>query len=209
MILVTTYNNEAHRKSITIHPLITCCSQGRALSLCLWVLWGEVLWLLSQISLGSLFQLLPEQRHGPKPQTPASLTTAAACVLTSESRRPRKGSSDQHIRTPAETSQSRQLTRWCLSVKVVVLSSEALWVLDLEIFVSCYETLTCLVGHTGRATYYRHKYTNFLFFFSNICILVWTILVTRSVFHVNPWITGYQFSFAAHDLSQPHITVEM
>lgn len=39
--------------------------------------------------------------HSPKPQSATPVTTAAAPVLTSLSRRPRTGSSDQHIATPA------------------------------------------------------------------------------------------------------------
>lgn len=97
--------------SITMHPLITCCSPGRPLSLSFTASsWGGGgLWPLSQHSLGNLFQLL--QLHTLPNLNPTSLTTAAACVLSSLSRRPRTGSSEQHIRNAAETSQRRPLTR--------------------------------------------------------------------------------------------------
>ncbi len=83
MIKVTTYNNEAHRKSITIHPLITMLHSGSAPS--------------PFLSLSPLkedfvatFPALPRESapaaaapHDPKPQSPISSTTAADCVLTS------------------------------------------------------------------------------------------------------------------------------
>lgn len=121
------------KNSITMHPLITCCSQGCSLSLSLTGSSGRGvgLWPLSQLSLGSLFQLL--QLHTVPNHNPTSRTTA--CVLTSLSRRPRTSSSDQN---PAETSPTDTLTSLCGSC-----SSQALWVLwvlELDIFMTCYAT---------------------------------------------------------------------
>ena len=91
-------------------------------------------------------------------QTSAQLRRAwpRPCALTSRSGRPRTGCSDQQTRTAAKTSQQRQMTHadtlspcgGCSSqgLWVVVLRGEALWVLDLKIFTSCYATL---MVHTG------------------------------------------------------------
>lgn len=111
MIFMTVINKVEHRKREqcrTNHMLQSGPSLvPRPPSPCVLLrLLAEDLWQFSQLSLGSLFQLL--QIHTVPNLNPTSLTTA--CVLTSLSRRPRTGSSDQRIRTHAETSQSRQVT---------------------------------------------------------------------------------------------------
>lgn len=101
MMLVTTHNNVTHRKreqhhNASTNNMLQLGSSLISVSRC--VLQGGGLWRLSQLSLGSLIQLL--QLHINPNLNPTSLT--AACVLTSVSRRPR--SSEQRIRSSAETS---------------------------------------------------------------------------------------------------------